>query len=62
MNPKKPHSSKVRKPIPFEFVLDELSALDLHTRPMFGCTVARRPNSSDSEDHALFPWKLHTQP
>jgi len=39
MNPTKPHSSKVRKPIPFEFVLDELSALDLHTRPMFGCTA-----------------------
>ncbi len=25
--------------MPFEFVLDELSGLDLHTRPMFGCTA-----------------------
>ena len=30
---------KIRKAIPFEFVLDELSSLDLQTRPMFGCTA-----------------------
>jgi hypothetical protein len=29
----------MRKPIPFEFVLDELSALDPYTKPMFGCTA-----------------------
>jgi len=28
---------KRRKPIPFEFVLDALSALEPRTRPMFGC-------------------------
>ena len=28
-----------KKPVPFDFVLDELSGLEVHTRPMFGCTA-----------------------
>jgi hypothetical protein len=31
------YAMKRRKPIPFEFVLDALSALEPVTRPMFGC-------------------------
>jgi hypothetical protein len=30
---------KPSKPIPYDFVLEALSGLDLHTRPMFGCTA-----------------------
>ncbi len=30
---------KARRAVPFEFVLEELGGLDLHTRPMFGCTA-----------------------
>jgi hypothetical protein len=33
-----PRSTK-RRPIPFEFVLDELAPLEPWTRPMFGCTA-----------------------
>jgi hypothetical protein len=29
---------KPKKSIPYEFVLEALSRMDLHTRPMFGCT------------------------
>jgi hypothetical protein len=32
-----PHALKRRKPVPFEFVLDALSPLEIATRPMFGC-------------------------
>jgi hypothetical protein len=28
---------KKKKPLPFEFVFDELSDLNFHTNPMFGC-------------------------
>ena len=30
---------KIKKPLPFAFVLDELEALAPWTRPMFGCTA-----------------------
>lgn len=29
---------KVKKRIPFDFILEELSGLDVYTKPMFGCT------------------------
>jgi hypothetical protein len=29
----------VKKPIPFEFVLEELTAMSPYTKPMFGCTA-----------------------
>jgi len=29
--------TKIKKQIPYDFILEELSGLDLHTRPMFGC-------------------------
>jgi hypothetical protein len=29
----------LKKPIPFEFVLEALARLEPHTRPMFGCTA-----------------------
>ena len=32
-------SPKVSKRPPYEFILDELAGLDLHTRRMFGCTA-----------------------
>lgn len=35
--PNDPLGIKPRKPIPFEFVLDALSAVAPFTRPMFGC-------------------------
>ncbi len=28
-----------RKQIPYDFILEELAGLDLHTKPMFGCTA-----------------------
>jgi hypothetical protein len=31
--------SKARKPMPFEFVLDQLESLNPITKPMFGCTA-----------------------
>lgn len=30
---------KIKKPIPFAFVLDELDSLPIRIRPMFGCTA-----------------------
>ena len=30
---------QTKKQIPYEFILEELSGLDTHTRPMFGCTA-----------------------
>ncbi len=30
---------KPKKQVPYSYVLDELSSLDLHTNPMFGCTA-----------------------
>jgi hypothetical protein len=30
-------TSKVRRSVPFEFVLDALTALEPRTHPMFGC-------------------------
>lgn len=30
---------KQKKPIPFEFILEELASLEPWTRPMFGCTA-----------------------
>jgi hypothetical protein len=38
-SPRRPRKIKTKKPVPFEFVLEELSRLDLYTRPMFGCTA-----------------------
>lgn len=32
-----PAELKPRKPVPYEFVLDALSKLDVRTNPMFGC-------------------------
>jgi hypothetical protein len=32
-------SARTKKPIPFDFVLDELAELEPWTRPMFGCTA-----------------------
>jgi hypothetical protein len=32
-----PIRRKVRKPVPYEFVLDALTPLEPRTRPMFGC-------------------------
>lgn len=31
-------ATKPKKPIPFDFVLEELAALKPYTKPMFGCT------------------------
>jgi hypothetical protein len=30
---------KKTRSIPYEFILEELAGLDVHTRPMFGCTA-----------------------
>ena len=48
------------KPIPFEFVLDELQRLSPYTKPMFGCTsvyigdqivfILRQKDPSDSDN------------
>lgn len=34
----------IKKNIPFEFIFDELSELDLHTKPMFGCQAVYEGN------------------
>ena len=58
--PDAPRAAKKRKPVPFEFVLDELADLDPWTRPMFGSTgvyvgdkivfILRDKNRKDRDD------------
>jgi hypothetical protein len=54
---------KIRKPIPFEFVLDYLAPLSPMTRPMFGCTAvyvgekivfALREKEQETEDNGIW--------
>jgi hypothetical protein len=52
-----------KKPVPFEFVLDELAPLDPYTKPLFGCTAvyvedqivfALRERPSHPEDNGVW--------
>jgi len=54
---------KPRKAVPFEFVLDALSALPPHTRPLFGClavyvqdkiVLALRDKRTSTEDNGVW--------
>lgn len=54
---------KRKKPIPFDFILDELDGLDVSVRPMFGChaiyvgpkiTLIVRERESEKQDNGVW--------
>ena len=59
---------KIRKPIPYEFVLEALSSLSPYTRPMFGClavyigpkiVLVLRDKPSSSADNGVWLATTH---
>lgn len=56
-------SFKVKRPIPYQFVLDELEPLEPHTKPMFGClavyvgekiVLVLREKESETQDNGVW--------
>jgi hypothetical protein len=52
-----------KKPIPFDFVLEAIGRMNLHTKPMFGCTAvyvdekivfALREKTENAEDNGVW--------